>query len=68
MGTQLMDAGITRMRKRRRLGIPVRPPTDTHCGRGHERTPENTYIDPSGDRACRACRRFRHALKRERAS
>ena len=26
----------------------------THCKRGHERTPENTYIYPSG-KNCRAC-------------
>lgn len=26
------------------------------CRNGHEYTPENTYIDPSGHRACRTCR------------
>jgi len=29
----------------------------THCGRGHEFTPENTYTYPSGKRACRTCQR-----------
>lgn len=30
----------------------------THCKRGHEFTPENTWISPtSGGRTCRACRR-----------
>lgn len=30
----------------------------THCGRGHELTPENTYILPSGKgRQCRICKR-----------
>lgn len=28
----------------------------THCGHGHEFTPENTYITPKQGRACRACR------------
>jgi CxxC motif-containing protein len=27
----------------------------THCPRGHEYTPENTYIGKSGSRFCRAC-------------
>jgi hypothetical protein len=32
----------------------------THCIRGHEFTPENTYQSPgSGFRACRACRAVR---------
>lgn len=29
----------------------------THCNRGHLITPENTYIDPTGPRYCRQCRR-----------
>lgn len=29
----------------------------THCPRGHEYTPENTYIDPKGVKVCRICRR-----------
>lgn len=28
----------------------------THCKRGHEFTPENTYVAPSGSRKCRTCR------------
>lgn len=28
----------------------------THCIHGHEFTPENTYVFPSGYRQCRACR------------
>lgn len=37
----------------------------THCPYGHEYTPENTYIDPSGRRHCRTCRETR-ASKRIR--
>jgi hypothetical protein len=29
----------------------------THCIHGHEFTPENTYLFPSGGRGCRTCRR-----------
>lgn len=28
----------------------------THCAKGHEFTPENTYIKSSGHRQCRTCR------------
>lgn len=31
----------------------------THCRRGHEWTPENTYVRPDGSRTCRVCRRLR---------
>lgn len=31
----------------------------THCKRGHEFTPENTYIQSGGGRVCRECRRKR---------
>ncbi|QXN74235.1 HNH endonuclease [Gordonia phage Cafasso] len=29
----------------------------THCDRGHEFTPGNTYMRPSGKRLCRTCKR-----------
>jgi hypothetical protein len=31
----------------------------THCPRGHEYTPENTYVNPKGSRECRTCTRAR---------
>jgi hypothetical protein len=48
----------------RRVGIHGRVP-DTHCGRGHEWTPENTRWrrDRSGSRTCRACERVRTAAR-----
>lgn len=30
----------------------------THCKRGHEYAPENTYVDSLGKRHCRACNRL----------
>jgi hypothetical protein len=40
------------------------PPVErTHCRvAGHEHTPENTYIDPTGKRECRTCRRERRRV------
>lgn len=34
----------------------------THCKRGHEFTPENTYRTAQGNRGCIACRRQRQAI------
>jgi HNH endonuclease len=34
----------------------------THCPRGHEYSPENTWVDPDGARRCRECARI---VKRE---
>lgn len=45
----------------------------THCKRGHEFTPENTWVDRRGSRCCRHCNRLRQRgeygrRKRRRAS
>jgi hypothetical protein len=34
----------------------------TQCPHGHEYTPENTYIGPSGSRFCRECHRARNRV------
>jgi hypothetical protein len=39
----------------------------THCRRGHEMTPENTYTRPSGDAVCKACRGMRDLARRAAA-
>lgn len=41
----------------------------THCIRGHELTPEDTYITKKGHRACRPCQRIHsrnHPRQRDR--
>lgn len=46
--------------------ITARLAAATRCIRGHEFTPENTYINPSGYRQCRECGRRRVRERRER--
>jgi len=38
----------------------------THCYRGHEFAPENTYTLPTGIRQCRVCARLRDPVERAR--
>ena len=38
----------------------------THCRRGHEFTPENTYVTSNGNRQCKACRRLVYRQRKER--
>lgn len=38
----------------------------THCSAGHEFSPENTYVSPTGSRTCRACNVVRSTAYRER--
>jgi hypothetical protein len=40
----------------------------THCGEGHEYTPENTYVRPNGVRICRICKRAEKARYRARVA
>jgi hypothetical protein len=38
-------------------GIPAHAARKTHCDNGHPFDQANTYMHPSGQRMCRACRR-----------
>lgn len=40
----------------------------THCGKGHEYTPENTYQRSDGGRACKQCKRDAKKRAKARAS
>ena len=45
---------IDAAKMRRKKGIPQLD--RLHCPKGHDRIPENIYIDPSGRRRCKLCR------------
>lgn len=49
---------------------PAKNARKTHCPRGHEYSPDNTYVPPAGGRQCRSCKLERerryHAAKRHR--
>lgn len=40
----------------RGVGVTARNARKTHCKRGHEFTPENTYTEKGGRRTCRTCK------------
>lgn len=49
---------VTRSENLKRSPIAGRP-RQTHCKRGHEFTPDNSYVKGDGCRRCRACERDR---------
>jgi hypothetical protein len=42
----------------RGYSVPAVKARQTHCKRGHEFTPENTYVSKLGHRDCRTCHRI----------
>ena len=45
-------------------GHTARNARKTHCKRGHELSPENTYVKSNGQRNCRQCLRAAHERRR----
>ena len=46
---------------RSEITIAVKNRNKTHCSKGHEYTPENTYVRKHGHRACRTCSKEWHS-------
>ncbi len=42
----------------KRRALALRKALKTHCKRGHERTPENTYVNSRGNKQCLICVRL----------
>jgi hypothetical protein len=50
----------------RGIGLTAQESRQTHCHKGHEFTPENTYTPKRGGRHCRVCRRDAQSRSRAR--
>ena len=67
VGTQKDNQQDMVRKGRWRTGVHPKPAKHTHCQKGHEYTPENTYVRPdTGTRLCRICLRAERARYRNR--
>jgi hypothetical protein len=55
LGTSQENTADSVAKGRRAKGKSHHYALKTHCPRGHEYTPENTYLDKRGSRNCRSC-------------
>jgi hypothetical protein len=55
------DNALDRSAKRRTFNV-----RKTHCPKGHEYTPENTYLTSSNRRSCKECARIWNRQHRQR--
>jgi hypothetical protein len=55
-------------RPRYLAGPPLENKNKTHCKRGHEFTPENTYLRSGGKRNCKTCRALAKKRRQTNAS
>lgn len=62
---QIVDGRGATLTRTRRIQ-PERLASRTHCKRGHEFTPENTYLTKAGHRVCRECHRLQEQRRRDR--
>ena len=60
-----LEAVTNRENGRRGVGPQARY-WDTHCKRGHPKTPENFYVSPDGERTCRRCKELIRRLYYDR--
>lgn len=60
LGTHADNMADREAKGRTRNGNSGKP----ECVRGHPFAPENTYVNPNGERYCRACERLKHARRR----
>jgi hypothetical protein len=61
-----LEAVTNRTNLLRGDGIAALNARKTHCKRGHEFTPENTYVWREGTRACRACHTAQEQARRQK--
>lgn len=63
-----LEAVTQKVNVRRGVGPCAVNAAKTHCKRGHEFTPENTWYEKNGARHCRTCQYERQSLKMEAAA
>lgn len=58
-GHLFLETNLGNVKDKMQKGRNWTPASKTHCRHGHPFDAANTYIKPNGNRACRACKRYR---------